>query len=297
MSKFVTFGLYYQAYGRTSLELPDEINENDTDAIRAYIKENWDSVPIPTSSDYIPGSDEMDEESIITVYSDDQPAKEEIRFPTDGMSAENDLVRVEWYNADEGWCGDYDPDDPDDENLLRFDVYIRREGNWEAVEDASYCTRMPADTKPEILKRALELLLKEYTDVLRSDPYASVKKLGEGYSWMSPEWFKPEITKNMIREGLQRGIVRYVLDPNGDGKKGTVCQIGDHWFYQGGLTAESETPEEYVRNVPVEDRVSDIFETLECFKREPEFNDEYAYYAAFIQENLKETVRGGESRE
>ena len=30
--------------------------------------------------------------------------------------------KVEWVDIGEGWNGDYDPDDPDDTALLRFDV-------------------------------------------------------------------------------------------------------------------------------------------------------------------------------
>ncbi len=287
--KVVSFGSYFEDYGRQEIEIPDDIDANDKDAVVEYLKSIWDDVPLPSPGGYVEGSHELDEESL-EIYDRKDPTSTEETLSKDGMSIDNGFIRVEWYNADEGWSGDYNPDDPDDENLLRFDVYIKRDGDWEAVEDASYCTRMPADTDPEILKRALKLLLKEYTNALRADPYASVKKMGEGYSWMSPEWFMPEITKEMIREGLQKGIVRYILDPNGSGEKGTVCQIGESWFYQGGLTAEDSTPEEYVRNVPVDDRVSEIYETLEGFKREIELRDEYYYYAAFLRENLKEAV-------
>lgn len=206
--------------------------------------------------------------------------------------AENDLIRVEWYNADEGWCGDYNPEDPEDQNLLRFDVYIKRDGFWDPVEDASYCTRMPADTCPDILKAALRMLLKEYTEALRSDPECSVKKLGEAMSWMSPDWFIPVLKEPVIREGVQKGIIRFVLDPNGDGKTGTVCKIGENWFYFGGLTAEQSSPEEYVRDVPEEDIVKEVLDTLLSFKDSgKELEDEYVYYALFLKEKLAEAQR------
>jgi len=114
------------------------------------------------------------------------------------MSLRNSWLRVDWYNADEGWNGDYDPEDPDDVNLLRFDVYVMREpepwddsdDGWRAVDDASYCTQMPANTKPEILERALRRLFAEYEDALESDHDCSVKKLGESLSWISPDDFR-----------------------------------------------------------------------------------------------------------
>jgi len=33
-----------------------------------------------------------------------------------------DNIMVEWVELGEGLCGDYNPDDPDDIELLRFDV-------------------------------------------------------------------------------------------------------------------------------------------------------------------------------
>ena len=206
--------------------------------------------------------------------------------------AENDLIRVEWYNDGEGWCGDYNPEDPEDQNLLRFDVSIKRDGKWQEVEDASYCTRMPADTYPDILKAALRMLLKEYTEALRSNPECSVKKLGEAMSWISPDWFVPMVNESVIKEGIRKGVIKFVLDPNGDGKTGTVCQIGENWFYFGGLTAEQSSPDEYVENVPEEDIVREVLETVLSFKTSgKELEDEYIYYALYLKEKLSETHR------
>ena len=50
------------------------------------------------------------------------------------------LLLVDWYNANEGYCGDFDPSNPENKNLLRFDVCIFNGENWEAVDDSSYCT-------------------------------------------------------------------------------------------------------------------------------------------------------------
>ena len=113
------------------------------------------------------------------------------------MSIRDSVLRVDWYNADEGLCGDYDPDDPDDINLLRFDVYVMREpeawddsdDGWRAVEDSSYCTNMPANAPEEVLERALRVLFREYRDVIGDYPYYSVKKLGERLSHISDSDF------------------------------------------------------------------------------------------------------------
>jgi len=205
-------------------------------------------------------------------------------YPGFVMSLHNNAIRVDWYNAGEGWNGDYHPEDPFDQNMLRYDVYASQDNIWDPMDDGSYCTRMPADTEPEILMQALEMLLKKYTEAYRkSEP---MRKLGTEMSWISPEWFKKAISKDMIRDGIKRGIIRFVKDPNID--SGTVCKIGEYWFYFGGLTAEEETPEEYVRNVPEEDIVSEIYDTLESFRQDDGLRDEYLYYVTFLRENMKD---------
>ena len=38
------------------------------------------------------------------------------------LSIQDELLQVDWTNLGEGLHGDYDPDDPEDVNLLRFDT-------------------------------------------------------------------------------------------------------------------------------------------------------------------------------
>lgn len=101
------------------------------------------------------------------------------------MELIKDNVKVCWINLGEGHCGDYDENDPEDENLLRYDVYVLDGDSWEAVDDASYCTTIPAETDDDELMRLLNVLMKEFYNVLHYDIYASVKKLGERMSWVS----------------------------------------------------------------------------------------------------------------
>lgn len=65
-------------------------------------------------------------------------------------------VRIEWVELGEGLDGDYDPDDAEDVELLRFDFYGGVGEEWVVVENASYCTRVPVSTPPQ---RRQELLL------------------------------------------------------------------------------------------------------------------------------------------
>ena len=89
------------------------------------------------------------------------------------------------------------------------------------------------------------------------------------------------ITEKEILSGLQSGRVRLVINPLQE--SGTVCRIGEHWFYFGGQTAEEMTPEEYRRCVPDEDIAREIAETLADFRRHSEFLNEYRYYLYYLR--------------
>jgi hypothetical protein len=103
----------------------------------------------------------------------------------DELELIKDNVKVIWENIGEGWSGDYDEDDPEDENLLRFTVYVNDDGQWTEVDDSSYCTHVSANTDNDELMRLLNVLMNEFYNVLHYDIYASVKKLGERMSWIS----------------------------------------------------------------------------------------------------------------
>ena len=90
------------------------------------------------------------------------------------------------------------------------------------------------------------------------------------------------ITKERIKQGIDKGIVHFVVDPNIE--HGTVCKIGAYWFYFGGLTAEEENPDEFLQNANINDIVNDIYDALEDFRKENPW--EYGYYSCYLTENL-----------
>lgn len=90
------------------------------------------------------------------------------------------------------------------------------------------------------------------------------------------------ITKEMIRQGSQTNVIRLEADPNGSDGRGTVCTIGDYWFYFGGLLAEELTPDEYRENVPMEEIIDEIYRVLDDFRGRSEFEDEYNYYLSVL---------------
>ncbi len=108
-------------------------------------------------------------------------------------------VKVVLENIGEGLCGDYDPDDEDDDPLLRFSVYGRRgmeaddfalergyEGEeWAPFSDGSYCTQISATLPEEKLRALLEELMDEVFDAANQGH--SIKKLCERLSWIGNE--------------------------------------------------------------------------------------------------------------
>ncbi len=112
------------------------------------------------------------------------------------MELVKDNVRVAWVDCGEGWNGDYNPDDPEDVALLRFDVYRRTEDDerlllshekWTPIDDASYCTQMPVESTDELKIRGLHLIMDRVHEPA-SDGATSIKKICEELSWISPEW-------------------------------------------------------------------------------------------------------------
>lgn len=98
------------------------------------------------------------------------------------------LTKVTFSDCGEGYWGDYNPDDPDDVGLLRFDVYYRQpDGWWEPANDASYCTQVPIETEPATVERLLAVILTEVHGKVDAHG-GGVKKVCERLSWMDSTW-------------------------------------------------------------------------------------------------------------
>ena len=95
-------------------------------------------------------------------------------------------VKVEWVGLGEGLNGDYDPNDPEDIELLRFDVSVLVDGEWTDPGDASYCTMFPVSSTIEEQGEALALLLGEVYEWASQGH--SVKRLCQRLSWIDLSW-------------------------------------------------------------------------------------------------------------
>lgn len=117
--------------------------------------------------------------------------------PTVEISKADVVVTLEYIG--EGNNGDF-VNDGKDVPLMRFGVSKKQpcedgrdhpDWNWEEVENASYCTQIPADTSKEIMQKlAVIILNKIYDDVVEGN---SVKKLCEGLSWIDESWIKDDV--------------------------------------------------------------------------------------------------------
>lgn len=96
-------------------------------------------------------------------------------------------VKVEWTRLGEGIWGDYNPNDAADIELLRFDTYwFNYNGEWEPVEDGSYCTKMPVETTPEQREQGLRIIMdKIYRPMTDGFP---IKKYCEELSHIGLDW-------------------------------------------------------------------------------------------------------------
>ncbi len=61
MAKTVKFGMIWQVSGTQTLEIPDCIDPQNTEKVTEFLQEHWDEIPVPAESEYISGSDTLDE--------------------------------------------------------------------------------------------------------------------------------------------------------------------------------------------------------------------------------------------
>ena len=113
--------------------------------------------------------------------------------------SDDERIAVDWEELGEGWCGEYDPEDPEDTELLRFDVMVKEfgEDEFSYLDNGSFCTRFPVNA-PEPVKQAglllifqrLEPLVREY--LVNGD--RRYKREAEELSWIEPSWVTPKGT-------------------------------------------------------------------------------------------------------
>lgn len=104
-------------------------------------------------------------------------------------------VILRWAALGEGWNGDYNPDDPEDEELLRFDAFIE-DHEWEDdYPTYSYCTMFPASATPEQRQAGLEYLMLHLYPFMSKGEWC--RDVAEELSWINLGWLE---YPNWVRE-------------------------------------------------------------------------------------------------
>jgi hypothetical protein len=93
----------------------------------------------------------------------------------------------------EGTDGDYDPENPDDVPLLRYDVCEKVDGEWEPLRNGSACCQLSAKEKRADLKKAAKKMLEI---VSKTDPQ-NLNFVVQLLSWIQMEKGKLIIPKNI----------------------------------------------------------------------------------------------------
>ena len=91
------------------------------------------------------------------------------------------------------------------------------------------------------------------------------------------------ITKDMIRAGIEHGVIRFEANPDPNDPWKTVCAIGNGWFYH--VDTTDIPPDEYIRmnSRNVDMVVDDIYDQLNS-EVKSNYNDDYMRYLAVLSE-------------
>ena len=104
-------------------------------------------------------------------------------YTTENLVRERGPVRVAWVCLGEGYNGDYDPKNPEDELLLRFDVAVKDEDIGDFVTTESRCTCFAANAPAK--EAALDVLLDHFHHAYTSQPRHYMSSLADRLSYIS----------------------------------------------------------------------------------------------------------------
>ena len=99
-------------------------------------------------------------------------------------------VRVAWVCLGEGYNGEYDPKNSEDELLLRFDVAIKDENIGDFVTTESRCTCFVANAPIKDKEAALDILLNHFHHAYTSDPRHCMSSLADKLSYISADTYR-----------------------------------------------------------------------------------------------------------
>ena len=91
------------------------------------------------------------------------------------------------------------------------------------------------------------------------------------------------ITKDMIRAGIEHGVIRFEVNPDPNDPWKTVCAIGNGWFYH--VDTTDIPPDEYIRmnSRNVDMVVDEIYDELNSTVKS-DYHDDFNRYLAVLSE-------------
>ena len=126
---------------------------------------------------------------------------------TENLSREIGPVRVSWVCLGEGYNGEYDPMNPKDELLLRFDVAIKDDDIGDFVITESRCTYFAANAPVRDKEAALDVLLSHFHNAFTSNPRHSMRFLADKLSHISADTYH-SFSLNEAHPAVVRGFTK-----------------------------------------------------------------------------------------
>lgn len=112
-------------------------------------------------------------------------------------------VRVAWICLGEGYNGDYDPKNPEDELLLRFDVAVKDDGIGDFVTTESRCTCFAANASAKDKEAALEILLDHFHHAYVNGPRSCMETMANELCHISAGTYRDlELDTNQDRNNV-----------------------------------------------------------------------------------------------
>ncbi len=110
-----------------------------------------------------------------------------MNHPNNSLVREKGPVRVALVCLGEGYNGEYDPTNPEDELLLRFDLFLKDEtsGEWKSAESRRTCFAANASAKDQ--KAALDVLLDRFYNACANRPAQDLGALTDELSYISAD--------------------------------------------------------------------------------------------------------------
>lgn len=175
-------------------------------------------------------------------------------------------IQVAWVNCNEGYSGDYDPNDPEDENLLRLDVsrYDSETEEYEVAE--SVCTWFPANAPWEIRQKALDALSYLFWEDHNSPGGSNLRMLIGVASYIDPDNIQMIVDKTKelrIRRKAYERFQLYWLATHGFSVQ-NLLKVCQEWAKE--LIDEMLSPDEFTLSAYIDERGFGQGSMYPCFQ-------------------------------